>query len=223
MGMGSERPAVRSASSSSEALINIAATCQATRALGPGTRGVIWVQGCPFHCPGCIAPDWVPMRPARLVSAGDLAEEILQDPQVRGLTISGGEPMLQAAGLSQLVRLVKHKRDVDVICFTGFRIEQLRKTPPGPGVEQFLREIDVLVDGPYIEKLNNNAGLRGSANQRILHLTDRLSALELEKTSRQVEIQLSDGQVMLVGIPPLGIREAFTRAMDQANAAWGAR
>lgn len=131
--------------------------------------------------------------------------------------------MLQAAALAIFVREVKKRRDIDVICFTGFRIEQLRKMPPEPGVEQFLKEIDVLVDGPYIEKLNNNAGLRGSANQRIIHLSDRLSAFELEKSPRQAEIHLSDGHVMLVGIPPFGIRDAFNRAIDQANAVWGMR
>jgi pyruvate-formate lyase-activating enzyme len=39
--------------------LNIAATCQATYALGPGLRSAVWVQGCPFRCPGCISPDWV--------------------------------------------------------------------------------------------------------------------------------------------------------------------
>lgn len=211
------------AGKTTETLINAAATCQATHSLGPGVRAAVWVQGCALKCPGCIAPEWIPIRPARLVAPHELANEILVDPRVTGITISGGEPMLQAAALAIFVREVKKRRDIDVICFTGFRIEQLRKMPPEPGVEQFLKEIDVLVDGPYIEKLNNNAGLRGSANQRIIHLSDRLSAFELEKSPRQAEIHLSDGHVMLVGIPPFGIRDAFNRAIDQANAVWGMR
>ena len=46
--------------------LNVAAVCQATRALGPGLRAVVWVQGCPCRCPGCVAPDWMALKPARL-------------------------------------------------------------------------------------------------------------------------------------------------------------
>src|SRR5512146_912679 len=98
-------------------VLNVAAICPTTRALGPGVRAVVWVQGCAFHCPGCIAPDWIPIRPARLVKPEALAEELLADPEVTGLTFSGGEPMLQASALARLARAARNMRDVDIICF----------------------------------------------------------------------------------------------------------
>lgn len=43
--------------------LNVAATRVGTRTLGPGVRSVVWVQGCPFHCLGCLAPEWIPNAP----------------------------------------------------------------------------------------------------------------------------------------------------------------
>lgn len=200
-----------------ENLLNIAALCKTTRALGPGLRAAVWVQGCPLHCPGCVAPEWIAMKPARLVTAEALVGELLEDGGVTGLTISGGEPMLQAASLAALVRQARRERDLDVICFTGYQIENLRRNPPVPGVEEFLQEIDVLIDGPYIERLNDNLGMRGSKNQRVLHLSGRLRDYDFEHTQRKVEIRLSDGQAMMVGVPPLKLKEALNAAVDRAN------
>ncbi len=67
-------------------VLNVAAVCPSTRSLGPGVRSVIWVQGCFFRCPGCIAPGWIPIQPARMVPLDKLVEELLVDPAVTGLT-----------------------------------------------------------------------------------------------------------------------------------------
>ena len=200
-----------------EEILNVAATCRATRALGPGLRSAVWMQGCPFRCPGCVAPDWVPIKPARLVYPGELVDELLSDPDVTGVTFSGGEPMLQAAGLAALARALRSRRDISIICFTGFQFEQLQRNPPGPGIPELLEQLDVLIDGPYIERLNNNQGLRGSQNQRILHLTGRLQFFDLESSVRTAEVQVIDGHVMLVGVPPARLRDAFNEAVDRAN------
>lgn len=112
--------------------LNVAATRVGTRALGPGVRSVVWVQGCPFRCAGCVAPEWIPERPARRADPDRLAAELLADPQVTGFTLSGGEPMSQAAGLARLVRRARLLRDVSVVCFTGYRLERLRTRPPHP-------------------------------------------------------------------------------------------
>jgi len=197
--------------------INVAATCTATRALGPSLRAVLWVQGCPFHCPGCIAPDWIPLRPARLETIDALADELLSNPDIEGITISGGEPMLQASALSRLCHTIRARKDLDIISFTGFRYEQLLQTPPGPGVDAFLGMIDLLIDSPYIERLNDNQGLRGSSNQRFIHLSDRLAGYDFSSHPRKAEIRLLDGSVQMVGIPSLHLKEAFHQAVDQAN------
>lgn len=198
-------------------MLNIAATCPATYALGPGLRSVVWVQGCAFHCPGCIAPDWIPIKPARLVQVEDIVGELLQNPQVTGITFSGGEPMLQAAGLARLARLARMKRDIDIICFTGFQRADLEGNPPGPGVDELLNQVDVLIDGPYIARLNDNLGLRGSRNQRIHYLSDRLRHSNLDQIQRKAEIHIMDGQAMMIGVPPTRLGEAYNQAINKAN------
>lgn len=199
--------------------LNIAATCSATHTLGPGLRAAVWVQGCIFDCPGCVSPDWKPLRIARLISSEELVEELLALPNVSGLTFSGGEPMLQAKGLAELARIARRKRDMSIICFSGFTLEELQQHPPGPGVSELLAEIDVLIDGPYIQALNDNRGLRGSTNQRIHYLTDKIKEgdYNFEGCSRQAELHVGDGYAMLVGIPPSNLAESFRDAVDQAN------
>jgi anaerobic ribonucleoside-triphosphate reductase activating protein len=211
------------ASSATEAdLINIAAVCPATRSLGPGLRAAVWVQGCPFRCPGCIAPDWQPNRPANLLRPADLVDSLLLDTRVTGLTFSGGEPMQQAASLARVARLARAaRRDLTVICFTGFSLDHLRKTPPFPGVHDLLGEVDVLIDGPFIARLNDNRGLRGSSNQRIHYLSGRLLHVDFAALPRSAEVHLMDGQVMMVGVPPVHVPEAFNRAVDLARSQFG--
>ncbi|WP_207401142.1 4Fe-4S single cluster domain-containing protein [Actinomadura roseirufa] len=179
--------------------LNVAEVCPATRALGPGLRAVAWVQGCPFRCRGCIAPDWIPDRPARRMTPAELAAELLRDPAVTGLTFSGGEPMEQAAGLAATVRAARRVRDLTLICFTGHRLERLAGRP---GVAALLAETDVLIDGRYVAARDDGRGLRGSANQRVHHLTGRLRGHDLEAGPRRAEIRLSGASALLVGVPP---------------------
>jgi anaerobic ribonucleoside-triphosphate reductase activating protein len=198
--------------------LNIAATCPATRALGPGLRAVVWVQGCVFQCPGCIAPDWIPIKPALLVSPIALAGQLVSNPAITGLTISGGEPMIQAEGLVRMICEARRIRpELDVICFTGFHLEQLRKAPPGPGVNDLLTSIDALIDGPYIHRLNDDLGLRGSRNQRIHYFSDRLLTQDLDGAPRNTEIMVQEGSAFLVGVPTRKILDGFSLAMQQVQ------
>jgi len=195
-------------------VLHLAAVCPATRALGPGLRAVVWVQGCPFRCAGCIAPQWLSFdRPARRVKPEALVEELLADPQISGLTFSGGEPFMQARGLARLAKLARQKRDLNIICFTGYRLEQLIRKPPESGVFDLLDEIDVLIDGPYIAARNDGRGLRGSDNQRIIHLSSRLAGFDFHNQPRRVEIQVMNGQMMVAGIPPVDVLQGLENAL----------
>jgi anaerobic ribonucleoside-triphosphate reductase activating protein len=202
--------------------LRVAETCVGTRALGPGLRSVVWVQGCPFHCRGCIAPEWIPERPAREVRPTDLAAELLAHPDVTGLTFSGGEPMVQAAGLAAVIEMARRQRDLTLICFTGYRLAELRDRPPGPGVAELLAQTDVLIDGRYVAASNDGRGLRGSSNQQVHMLTGRLAdaAAGLAGGPRRAEIRLRDRSALLVGVPDQAVAEAFARVPALAGAPW---
>jgi anaerobic ribonucleoside-triphosphate reductase activating protein len=193
-------------------LVNVAAICARTRALGPGLRAVVWVQGCPFNCAGCIAPDWIPQVRARELPPEELAAELLADPDVTGLTFSGGEPMAQAAGLAHVIREARRQRDLTLICFTGYRLNELRAMPDA-GIAGLLAQADVLIDGRYVAARNDDRGLRGSSNQRIHHLTGRLAGCgaELAGGLRRSEIRLRERSAFLVGVPSSPAARAFAR------------
>jgi anaerobic ribonucleoside-triphosphate reductase activating protein len=199
---------------STDELLNIAAFATGVTTIGPGLRSVVWVQGCPFHCAGCISPDWIPIKNNILVDPKELAEELLENPEISGITISGGEPMLQAMNLAKLIHHARSIRDIDVISFTGFEIEKLRQESMLLRVQDFLSQIDVLIDGKYIQELNDNQGLRGSSNQRIHYLSDRLRNFDFEGCTRQVEVRVQNGQVLFVGVPPDGILPHLIKKID---------
>ena len=190
--------------------LNLASFTASTRALGPGLRSAIWVQGCALHCPGCIVPEWQEKVNNLLLTVDQVADWIYSTPSISGLTISGGEPTLQAEALCELIMRVKKRRDLDVICFTGYPLEYLMgQMAAHPAISQLLDLLDVLIDGPYIQKLDDNKGLRGSSNQRIHHLTPRLSYFDFENAPRSAEFHIFNREMILVGVPPRGVLPAF--------------
>jgi anaerobic ribonucleoside-triphosphate reductase activating protein len=200
--------------------LNVAAWCDCTTSLGPGSRSVLWVQGCPFKCPECIAPDWIPETPATLISPEAAALLLTKNPNVTGITLSGGEPMLQAEALAKMLLLAKQIRTLNVICFTGFKLQHLKSQSESQGVRLLLECIDVLIDGQYVAGLNNEVGLRGSTNQQIHFLSDVLidRKSELLMGQRSLELQLKNGEALMVGIPDrrklIAINETLRQRSD---------
>jgi anaerobic ribonucleoside-triphosphate reductase activating protein len=119
--------------------------------------------------------------------------------------------MEQAAGLAALIRLARRNKELDLICFSGYRYEQLLKNPPNSGVADLLGEVDVLVDGLFVQALNDSVGLRGSSNQRLIHLTSRLKEHDLESWQRNVEVTITNGELAFIGIPTPDMMSALQR------------
>lgn len=188
----------------SGALLNVHALERSgTRALGPGLRYALWLQGCPFDCPGCATPEARPVESRLICPVADVAADIVAS-RCEGLTVSGGEPFLQVEGMLELLTEIRAVRpEMTVIVFTGFLLENLT----GREAREALGLIDLLVDGPYVRARNDGVGLRGSSNQRLHFLTSRLLPWreELEGGKRSVEIRFrGDGVIESVGIPLKG-------------------
>ena len=168
--------------------------------LGPFTRYCLWVSGCNRRCPGCISPESHDMYAGTPMDVGALAwEAILSDAE--GITISGGEPFLQAPALCQMLRRVKAQRDMGVIIYTGYLMEELEALEGGA---ELLSLCDLLIDGPYVQQLDDGKSLRGSSNQRVIPLTDRYKPfLDLYGTGiRQVQVfREMVNETHYVGIP----------------------
>lgn len=134
---------------------------------GPGKRAALFLQGCSIRCLGCQNPHLWP------AAGGDLArpEAVAQALADTGLpvTITGGEPFDQVAGLYRLLAHLRHLApDVHIIVYTGRTWEELLTRGRNRwSILAVLALTDVLVDGPYVRELDD-AGMqyRGSRNQR---------------------------------------------------------
>lgn len=189
------------------AFLNLATFKSDVKNLGPGNRFGIWVQGCPFSCHNCMSKDWIPFKEAQIVAVEDLARLILDTPNVDGITISGGEPMMQAFGLAKLIKLIQQEKPhLNVVCYTGFKLKQLTWVE----AQDLLKVVDVLITGLYVDKLNDNKGLRGSSNQQVHFLTDTLLEYEylFNDSQRVIEISISnESGIFITGMPARRITE----------------
>jgi len=170
--------------------------------LGPGNRFGVWVAGCNRNCPGCIAPEAHDMTKGDPISVAALAWEIITS-GADGITVSGGEPFLQAQALAQMLQIVRGKRDIGVIVYTGYLREELSGVADA---ELLLEQTDLLIDGPYIQQLDDGKSLRGSSNQKVHALTPRYAdQLHLYGAEgREQQVFHHGAAVHQVGIPTNG-------------------
>lgn len=147
---------------------------------GPGYRFAVFVQGCPHGCIGCHNPKTHDFEGGYLSDTDEIICKMGRNPLVRGITLSGGEPMMQPKPLAEIARAAKEK-GLSVWCYTGFTLEFLLEEGRSDRLE-LLREVDVLVDGPYIAHERSLDLLYcGSRNQRLI---------DMNKTRESGEIAL---------------------------------
>lgn len=161
---------------------------------------MLWVQGCPIRCNGCANKAFWPFVRNKLISVETMAEKILSIKGINGVTYSGGEPFCQAQALAELSRILVAKSDkFSIITYTGYTIEEIWQK--NRKINELLATTDLLIDGRFIPELaDRNLYLRGSSNQRLLYLTDKIP--KKEKESYKFEIHLTlDGAAKITGIP----------------------
>jgi anaerobic ribonucleoside-triphosphate reductase activating protein len=140
---------------------------------GPGRRSSVLFQFCPLKCKNCWVPHLHDAAGGVLVSAGRLADLLLDEKYERdGVTILGGEPFAQPDALYALVKALRSKNCPHIVCYSGYTLEVLReKAVKQTAIGEVLNEIDVLIDGAYVESLSSSAGLwTGSGNQHVIDL-----------------------------------------------------
>lgn len=170
----------------------------ATRVNGPGVRVLVHTQGCSLRCRGCFNPETHDPTSGIEIPVRELADRILSNQSLEGLTISGGEPTDQLEAVTALVRIVKQESTFSVVLFSGRTLEQIQQMA---GANELLALLDVLIDGPYEHSLHTASGLRGSTNQRVRLLTDRYQQEDLTPPAR-VEVTItSSGEVTVTGFP----------------------
>jgi len=167
---------------------------------GPGSRAVVWVQGCSRACGGCFNPASWEFEINQLVSIETVVELVLSEPSHEGVTFSGGEPFWQASALAEVARRVK-AHGLNVMSFSGFTLEELQSDRAPAGAHELLQELDILIDGPYLESqaINDPTSPVSSRNQKVRVFNEAMRD-RLTWASDQIEIHiLQDGSRIVTG------------------------
>ena len=143
---------------------------------GPGIRFTVFTQGCRHNCKGCQNPQTHDFNGGYFVDTDDLFSEMIENPLIKGLTFSGGDPFEQPAPLADLAEKA-HAAGKDIMTYTGYSFEQLLdKAKSDPATDALLHQTDILIDKPFIlEQLNLELKFRGSDNQRVIDVPRSLA------------------------------------------------
>ncbi len=142
---------------------------------GPGRRSSVLFQFCPLKCKDCWVTELHREDAGELVPVTELANELLNPQHERdGVSILGGEPFAQPDGLLALVRELRRQGCSHILCYSGYTFEALsEKATRETAIGEVLADIDMLIDGPYVEALAESAGAwTGSGNQRVIDLCE---------------------------------------------------
>ena len=196
--------------------------------LGPGRRVGIWLQGCSIRCKGCVSQDTWERDDGRDLPVGELIAWCREATggTFDGITISGGEPFDQPAALAALLEEFVRWRDADgpdfdILCYSGYPLATLERRHAG-----VLARLDALIPEPYVDALPLTHVWRGSANQRLVLLSERgrdryrtYVDAPAQTAGKRIQATVSGNRVFYIGIPARG----DMAALEKACAARGVR
>lgn len=138
---------------------------------GPGVRVSIFMQGCSFHCKNCFNKETWDFEGGQEFTDDTINKvlELSNKPEVKGLSILGGEPMhpTNIEGTTKLAKAFKEKYPEKTIwTWTGFKYEDIKD-------KDVFNYVDVLVDGQYKDELHDpTLKWKGSSNQRVIDIKE---------------------------------------------------
>lgn len=175
--------------------------------LGPGKRLGLWLQGCTLRCRGCVSQDTWERDPARAMKVADLLAWCRKTaPAPDGVTISGGEPFDQAAGLAALLKGLHTWRkqsglDFDILCYSGYPLATLQQRHA-----KLLALLDAVIPEPYADGLPLGKIWRGSTNQALLPLSELgreryAPYLDAPAEDKRIQVAVEGQRIWMIGIP----------------------
>ena len=196
--------------------VRIHGIARSTTALGPGNRAAIWFQGCMRSCKGCMSPDSRPLNGGTEWIVDKLVGDICAVENIEGITISGGEPFLQIDALHEFLSGIRSKTSLGVIIYTGNTMDDLKRMG-NPLIDEIIAGLaDIIIDGEYVDELNDGAALKGSSNQTVNFITDRYLACRdlYSSNTRDIQIMIEGKDTLLIGVPDRNTLEIWKRTID---------
>lgn len=163
-------------------MIDVASIIKESTIDGEGIRYVVFTQGCKHNCKGCQNPSTHNFGCGKMISASEIYDDMIKNPLIDGLTLSGGDPFFQAKQCCELAKLCKNN-GYDIWAYTGFNFEDFLNFRNNikcnvmitSDMIELLRYIDVVVDGRFIlEERTLESKFKGSSNQKIVDVKKSL-------------------------------------------------
>tara|TARA_B110001452_G_scaffold264447_1_gene267481 strand:+ start:780 stop:1388 length:609 start_codon:yes stop_codon:yes gene_type:complete len=175
--------------------MRVASVIESSKIYGPGSRTVLWLQGCSIRCDKCWNDELWSFEGGKKMFSSRLLDTVRKNGDV-GFTLLGGEPLDQAPAVVHFIKEVQ-SMGFDVVLYTGYELHELSSAQ-----KQCVNMSDIVIHGRYVHELRSeNLLWRGSTNQEILIQNEKYSGIALTE-KRQMEIHLNDlGQVKVIGYP----------------------
>lgn len=193
-------------------VLNLADLNEMTTAEGPGRRFAIWLQGCPIRCVGCWNRDMWSMKKRHLVDVKKLLNYVREyEERIDGVTILGGEPLVQATPLSEFVKLLKGETNLSVMLYTGYELTDIKD----PHSIWLVENCDIVVLGPFkIELKKDGLKWKGSENQYIKindPAYEKYFLYEDELDVVEITFNKQNMEVTIIGYPDETILKSILR------------
>ncbi len=157
---------------------------------GPGIRYVLFMQGCPMRCLYCHNPDTWKTDEGTEITVEEIIEEFNKNRAFYskgGITVSGGEPLLQLPFITELFRKCKEENIHTCIDTSGITYEE---------DAEYLKKLDflleytdlVMLDIKHIESENHKA-LTGHRNENVLAFAKYLEEKNIPLWIRHVVVE----------------------------------
>lgn len=171
------------------------------KTLGYGNRIGIWTIGCLHHCKNCSNPELWEDNPDKEISVDEIIKCVRNVQNADGITITGGDPFLQLEELDALVSELKKIGYEDILVYSGYTIDEIQAM--GSVAEHVLDSIAILIDGRYVDELNDDKSFRGSSNQKIHRLNKEMESRyeNAEHWQRKTQLLFHEDRIQAIGIP----------------------
>lgn len=174
--------------------------CYPVNVLGPGNRLGIWVAGCNRKCFGCMSPELQTTEGCKNATVSEVISMLKQiNGPIDGVTISGGEPFVYLEELNDVIEYINKYISNDIIVYTGYTLQELNEKK-SVFVDSILSNISVLIDGEYVDDLNDGIGLRGSNNQKVHIFKNIKDYSVLFNGKRELQSFRYNKQILVIGI-----------------------
>jgi anaerobic ribonucleoside-triphosphate reductase activating protein len=187
--------------------INVGRIVWSSTGVGPGRRVAIFTRGCDRRCHGCYNTQFQPHEPLTLVPVAGIntcLKAFAASGLIDGITLSGGEPLLQARALAEVGRQAQ-ALGLSIILFSGFALAEILDADDATDDWLALIEnIDLIVAGQFQQELQATSGLAGSINQEYYYRTGRLLPFrnEIEHAPKHWSLYIGDnGSIGWTGYP----------------------